>query len=278
VAREGVLFAGVLCGYLSVGLYTGAHAIMTLTVAGSVLALVVATRFMRRLLPAALSGAEPAYDAPAWRQAALPLVIVTAVEALFDKTGVLILGLSGANRDAGIFALVFSMAMLVVLPRTAVDTMFAPRIARLYAEKKYGEVQGLVVKAALLSLAGGACVVAGLEVVARPVLGWFGSEFAAGETPLLILLLGQLFAAGLGSQLLVLAMTGNEADAARILTLSAAANLVMCTLLVGLFGLVGAAIATAAALVAWNVLMARDIWKKLQLWPGVVGLFRPAPV
>jgi O-antigen/teichoic acid export membrane protein len=159
-----------------------------------------------------------------------------------------------------------------------VDTIFAPTIARLYAEERHAEMQSMIVRASSLSLAGGICVVVVLAVTADPVLGWFGADFAAGRVPLAILLIGQLFAAAGGSQLSVLAMTGNEADAARILVLSALTNAVLCTALVSLLGLIGAAIATALAIVVWNVLMALGIRRKLRLWPGVVGLFRPAAV
>jgi O-antigen/teichoic acid export membrane protein len=277
VIREGFLFA-FACIWLLRGDAVGPAVVVAATVVGLTLAFLFATRTMYRHQPQALNGAKPQYDARAWRQATFPMFIVTAVEALFDKTGVLMLGFAGASQEAGIFALVFNMAMLVVLPRTAVDTIFAPTIARLYAEERYTEVQSMIVRASLLSLAGAACVVVVLAVIADPVLGWFGSDFAAGRTPLTILLMGQLFAAAGGSQLSVLAMTGNEADAARNLVLSALVNALLCAALVSLFGMTGAAIATAAALVVWNLLMAFDIRRKLRLWPGVVGLFRPAAV
>jgi O-antigen/teichoic acid export membrane protein len=277
VIREGFLFT-FACIWLLRDAAVAPTAVVAVTVVGLALAFLFATRTMYRRQPRDLRDARPQYDAQAWRQATFPMFIVTAVEALFDKTGVLMLGFAGTSRDAGIFALVFNMGLLVVLPRTAVDTIFAPAIARLYAEERYAEVQSMIVRASMLSLAGAVGVVVVLIVIAEPVLGWFGSEFAAGWAPLIILLMGQLFAAAGGSQLSVLAMTGNEADAARILVLSALANTLLCAALVSLCGLIGAAIATSAGLFVWNVLMALDIRRKLRLWPGVVGLFRPAAV
>jgi O-antigen/teichoic acid export membrane protein len=278
IIREGFLFTFVCSLWFLRTSQTGADVVMMATVLGSLFALVVASRSLHRLQPRAVRIAKPAYDTRAWWQAAVPLLIITAVESLFDKTGVLILGLAGAHQEAGIFALIFNMSMLVVLPRTAIDTVFAPTIARLYAEEKHAEVQRLIIRASLLSLGGAGCVVAGLTSLAGPILLWFGPEFAGGTTPLNILLIGQLVAAASGSQLSVLAMTGNESRAASILALSAVANALTCAALVSFFGLIGAAVATAAAFVAWNVLMALDIWRKLQIWPGVIGLFRPAAV
>lgn len=275
IVREGFLFVAVSTLFLLAGYKGGAEAVLALAVVGALLALVVATRSMNALLPKEVARAAISYEPNTWRRASIPLLVVSAVEVLFDRTGVLILGLFGLSTEAGIFALVFNMAMLVILPRVAIDTIFAPTIAALYAEKRYSEVQAVILKASALSIAGGACIAGTLGILARPVLGWFGSEFAAGELPLYLLLAAQLFVAGSGSQLLVLAMTGNESGAARILVASAIANLILCTAAVHAFGLLGAALATGTALIGWNVAMAFAIWWKLQLWPGVLAAFRP---
>lgn len=276
LVREPVLAVGVFAFLLLGVQQAGAPLVMSAMVAGTVLGLAFATYWMRRLQPPELSGAAPAVDAGTWRKAALPLLVVTAVEAVFDKTGVLVLGLGEMHREAGIYALVFSMAMLVVLPRTAIDTLFAPTIARMHAEGRLADVQNLVGRAALLSLLAGGGIVAVLSIAAGPILSLFGPAFEAGETPLRILLLGQLLAAGAGSQLLLMAMTGNEAGAARMLVISALFHGLLCAGLVVPLGLTGAAIATAAALAVWNILMAIEIWRKLQILPGALGLLRPA--
>ncbi len=256
----------------------GAPLIIAATVAASMLALAVATAVKHWLQPRELIGVKPVSDAPVWRRAILPLLVVTAVEALFDKTGVLVLGLAGLHKEAGVFALVFGMSMLVVLPRTAIDTIFAPTIAKLHAERRTDEVQTLILRSALLSLFTGALIALSLAAAASWILAWFGPEFAAGEAPLRILLLAQLFVAGAGSQLIVQAMTGNEAAAARLLVISAVINGVLCTIFTSWFGLTGAAVATAMALIGWNVLMACDTWRRLQIWPGVLGVLRPTTV
>ncbi len=265
-----------VCVFLVLGVHqTGAPLVMSAYVFGTILGLAVATRSMRRLQPPELTGVTRKNDTTTWRKAALPLVVVTAVEALFDKTGVLILGLNDMHTEAGIYGLVFAMAMLVVLPRTAIDTLFAPTIARLHAEGQNSEVQNIVRRAALLSLLAAASIALMLGLAAGPILALFGPEFAAGVMPLRILLLGQLLAAAAGSQLLLMAMTGNEAGAARMLVISAVFHVLASALLVIPLGLMGAAIATAAALVLWNALMAFVIWRKLQILPGALGVLRP---
>lgn len=275
VVREGFLLAAVLGVFVLGGRVSGAEGVVFLAVVGAFLGLIIASRSMRILWPEPARRAVAAYNERTWWRATIPLLVVSAVEVLFDRTGVLVLGLYGLSREAGIFALVFNMAMLVILPRVAVDTIFAPTVAALHTEKRHREVQAIILKASALSITGGACIAGTLSILARPILMWFGPEFAAGELPLYFLLVAQLFVAAFGSQLLVLAMTGNEAGAARILVASATANLILCAAAVHALGFIGAALAASAGLVVWNLAMAVAIWRKLQLWPGVLAAFRP---
>jgi O-antigen/teichoic acid export membrane protein len=72
-------------------------------------------------------------------------------------------------------------------------------------------------------------------------------------------------------------MTGHERAAAVLLLLSTAANAAAGYLLISVMGLSGAAIATTAAFVVWNALMALFIGRSLRLVPGVLAIFRQRP-
>lgn len=279
VVREGFVLIVVLGAHLLGGPRVAAF-VMLVTLMGTLLALAVATRLLQRLLPDEARAATRQFATETWWPATLPLLVVTGVEALFDKTGTLVLGLAGQSHEAGLFALAFNLALLVIVPRTAVETVFAPTIARLHAEGNQTEVRRVMIKASLLSFGGAVCVAGSLVVAAEFILARFGQEFVAAKLPLFVLLAGQVFAAASGSQLLVLSMTGNERRAAHILLVCASANVVLCAVLVWQMAAVGAAIATAMTIIAWNVLMAREIRHRLGLWPALVAVLfaqrRPA--
>ena len=107
-----------------------------------------------------------------------------------------------------------------------------------------------------------------------PTLSWFGPGYEAGVPALRILLIGQVFAASLGSQLHVMNMTGHERSAAVLLIISTVVNALVSMIMIHQFGLTGAAIATTLALILWNAGMAIFIWRHLELLPGVLGLPR----
>lgn len=274
IMRDGLLLAFVLFASLSLKWTLDASTVMTVTLASTVLALCMAHLAMRRLRPNMIDTVVAEYDVKAWRKAALPLLVVGAMDALFNRTGVLMLGWVGETKSAGIYGLAFSIAFLSVMPRTAVETLFAPAIARLYAARQFAELQTLVVRAASWSMCAAASIAIVLAVMAEYLLAWFGPEYVEGANALRILLVGQVISASAGSQIPVLAMTGHERNSAVILALSAAANIIISFMMITQFGLLGAAWATMISIVLWNGAMAVFIRRRLDLWPGVYGVFR----
>jgi O-antigen/teichoic acid export membrane protein len=274
VVRDGMLIGLVAISSLNPAWGIGAPSVMLATVVSSAVALGCADLAMRGLRPRAVDAVLPAYDAPTWRRAALPLVIIGTTEALMNRTGVILLGWIVDTKDAGIYSLAFNIAFVVALPQVAVSTLFAPTISGVFVRKDQALLQILVTRAASWTLCAGAGIALLLFVLAEPLLAWFGPGFEAGVPALRILLVGQVIVASAGSQLHVLNMTGHERSAAVLLVACAGANAVVSTLLISLFGLTGAAVATATTLIIWNVAMSLFLWRRLHLLPGVLAVFR----
>jgi O-antigen/teichoic acid export membrane protein len=274
MVRDGMLLAIVAVGSFAFGAQLDAPWVMTATLVGSAIGLVLSSLAKHRLRPRIIDTLTAEYSAAIWRRTALPLVIIVGVESLLNRTGVLLLGWSGQTTDAGIYGLAFNIAFLAALPRTAVNTLFAPTISHLFARKDQAMLQVLVSTSALWTLCGAAAIALVLSLLADPLLSWFGRGYEAGVPALRILLIGQVFAASLGSQLHVMTMTGHERSAAVLLTASTAVNALVSMIMIHQFGLTGAAIATTLALILWNAGMAVFIWRHLELVPGVLGLPR----
>ncbi|WFU78301.1 oligosaccharide flippase family protein [Bradyrhizobium sp. CIAT3101] len=273
VMRDGLLVIIVVVAGLFFGSRMQAQGIMMASVAGAVVGLVLASRAVRRLCPDAISAAEPQYAPATWRQTAIPFMIIAGAEALLNRAGVVLLGWFGETREAGIYSLVFNIAFLVALPRTAINTLFAPTISSLFTKNDRVTLQALVTKAALWTLCTSVAIALGLAIVAEPLLAWFGRDFVAGASALRILLLGQVVAAAFGSLLLLMTMTEHEWGAAVLLTLSAAFNILASIAFIYWLGLTGAAIASSAALIIWHIAMAFFTFRHLRLLPGFLGLF-----
>ena len=274
IVRDGVLV--ILLGFAAVssGVHFDATFVMSLTVAGSLTGLISVRLLLRRWRSHAVMTAEPRYSALNWRLTAIPLVLISVAETTFNRTGVVLLGWTGHTIDAGVFALTFNLAMSVMLPKTAVNALFAPLVSELSARNDRPALQHMVTRTALWTLLSGLGIALPLMLLADPLLAWFGPDFAAGATAMRILLIGQIVAACFGPQMFLMTMTGNERSAAGLLIGSAILNALLGQLLIGRMGLTGAAIATTVAMILWNIGMAIFVWRGIGLVPGMLALFR----
>ncbi len=284
MVRDGLLL--VLVGVAGFGLrwHVDAPMAMNAMLFSSLVGLGLVSLAARRLRPAnpafteatGIAGAT-AEERRTWLRVGAALLVMGAAEALMNRMGVMLLGWAGAIKDAGIYAVAFNVAFLVVLPRTAVNALFAPAIAEMFARKDMDGLQALVARTAVWTLLGAAAIALPLFVVAGPVLALFGHDFAGGASAVRILLVGQMLAAISGSQSHMLTMTGHERSAAVLLVVSTLGNAALGVLLIRVAGRDGAAIASAVTLVLWNVAMTAFVWRRLRLVPGLLAILQSSP-
>ena len=241
---------------------------------GALATLAVLRVFLRQLRPSELDQEAPAYAVKEWCWPILPLTLIAIADNLMNWSGIIVLGMTGDIRQAGIFAVALSMSMLTALPRMAVAAAFAPTVSDLYARGDMAGLQALASKAASMSLLGTASIAIPLLLVNSQLLALFGQSFVAGAPIVVILVLGQVFAAACGPQQHLLTMTGHEHIGAMILTACAGANLAACLLTTGWLGMMGAALAMSASLGAWNIAMGGYIYRRLHLLPGLIYAFK----
>ena len=94
------------------------------------------------------------------------------------------------------------------------------------------------------------------------LLGIFGKEFVSGTIAFLILSVGRLISSLSGPAGNILQMTNNQNIYAKILFIGALFNIVLNYILIPIYGVNGAAIASMLSLVIWNVLMIYQVRRK----------------
>ena len=94
------------------------------------------------------------------------------------------------------------------------------------------------------------------------LLGIFGKEFVAGTLAFLILSVGRLISSLSGPAGNILQMTGNQNIYAIILMIGAILNVVLNLILIPLYGINGAAIASMSSLIVWNLSMVLVVKQK----------------
>ncbi|MGH7006216.1 MAG: polysaccharide biosynthesis C-terminal domain-containing protein, partial [Alphaproteobacteria bacterium] len=98
--------------------------------------------------------------------------------------------------------------------------------------------------------------------------------YVAAHTPLVILAVGQLVNVSMGSVASLLNMTGHERDTTRIIFVGATLNVVLNVSLTPIWGMTGAAIATASGLIIWNLIMRHQVRKRTGIEPSPIFRLR----
>lgn len=271
IIRDSVVLV-VVCSAAALGAgHTDAAFVAGAFLVGSVAAFALARAGASRLSPSQLRLAPARYRPREWLRLSAALIVVALADNLLSRSGVLALGLTGRNAQAGVFAVSVGFAQLAAMPRMAVAIMFAPSASSLHALGEIDALQKLLRRAAFLSLAGSLCV-AGPLLLAMPLLmPMFGAEFAGGVTVSAILIGAQIFSASCGPHQHLLTMTGHERDGARLLALAACASMILCFALLPLMGMTGAAIGMAASQIGWNIAIARTVRRRLNIAPALRG-------
>jgi O-antigen/teichoic acid export membrane protein len=250
---------------------------MAVMLGGTVVSLAIASWLLRGARPEAMASIPVAEERPVWLSATRFMLLIAAAQVLMERADVLLLGWFAGTTEAGIYSIAHRIAMLVTFVLTAVNIIFAPTAAALYAQGDRSGLQTLVTMTAWWITGSALAIALPFLVLTGFWLGLFGDAFVAGSSALRILIVGQLISAMAGSVGYLMMMTGQERQAALIILGATAANLVLNLLLIPLFGMEGAAIANAATLAAWNVAMAIFIWRKLDVVPSILGSLRGAP-
>jgi O-antigen/teichoic acid export membrane protein len=224
-------------------------------VAGVAVAFIVGAVLLARALPALLRSVRPEYATRKWMRAALPMMLISGVWLANNYCTTLVVGTLDGPRAVGVYSVVEKGAELIVVLLVAANMSLAPVIARAYARKDRVGLQHATERVAQATLLVSIPAAAAFTIFPGVYLGIFGPSFRTGATALVILALAQLVNAAAGPAGNVLIMTGHERAAVRGIGAGMIANLVLGVVLVPPLGVTGGAIAFAASLVLWNVVL-----------------------
>jgi len=251
------------------GLYTlrggelsALHGVLVLL--GALLIVVGAqTWTLRRRIGARLRDVRPAYALRDWLRTALPLLVVDGATIAMSRVDLLIVGLTLSAAQTGVYAAVARAASLVSFVLYAVNAVTAPRIAPLHRAGDRAGLQRLVTLATALSLSLALGMALGMIVFAGPLLRLFGAEFVRGREALIILTLGHFANAATGPVNELLHLTVHQRAGGVIALGGVALSVALNLALIPRWGIEGAAVGTALAMVAQNVALYLFVRRKL---------------
>ncbi len=206
-----------------------------------------------------------------WMCAWMPFTLLVTTSTLNAQIGILLLGWLSSNEQVAALQVAARGAMLVAFSLAIVNHVIGPHITQVHMAQDNKRLQAISRRSAQIALLVALLIALPLIFFGEPILSlMFGVEYGSFSTlPLAILAFGQLVNVGFGSVGMLLTMSGFERDTLCGQFLALIVNVVVAVMLIPTFGALGAAVAAAAALVTWNLIMGFMVIERLNIRPGV---------
>ena len=196
-----------------------------------------------------------------------PILISSSLFLVISWSDTLMLGYYLPEREVGIYRIVFKIATLITFAQFALNTVVAPMVSAL--SKNRDRLYEMTHKVAQLNLLSAGPIFLIVLFFGPFLISIFGVENPSVAYPWLILLaIGQLTNAFAGPVMNILNMTGYEKSARNTMLVTAVFNVILNFLMIPKFGPLGAAVATTATMIGWNVWAAALVFK----FHGVVAV------
>jgi O-antigen/teichoic acid export membrane protein len=231
----------------------------------SIISIIVAVKTLQN--PKVVSNVE------SWKfiKQSLPIMVSSSVLILLGWIDTFILGIFESDANVGIYNVSLKIATLTSFTLLAINSILAPKIAKNYELNKKREYKTLIRFSAKLNFFVSTGIVFLVLVFNDFLFGIFGDEYVEGRTILFILCLGQLVNALAGSVGIILQMIGKQIIHQNNVLMALVLNIITTLILTPIYGGAGAAIATVASLIFWNIIGAIYLRRKM----GITSYYNP---
>ena len=192
----------------------------------------------------------------------IPLMFAQSVQFIMAWTDKLMLGSMTTTVDVGVYHTAFKLSMFAAVALMSVNSIASPKFAEMFAKKDFLGLKKVVHQSTKMIFWSSFPLVIVFFMFPDFLLGLFGEEFKVGVTAFIFLSCGRLISSFSGSVGNILQMTGNQNIYEIILLIGAILNVVLNLILIPLYGINGAAIASMSSLIVWNLSMVLVVKQK----------------
>jgi O-antigen/teichoic acid export membrane protein len=173
---------------------------------------------------------------------------------IYEWMDVAIIGFFLTNASVGVYEIAWEVTLLVLVASYAIATTIFPQISQWSAEAATDRIESIVSRSLAIALALSIPALVGAFVFSREILLFvFGQEYTAAAGVLVILMIEKVFQSANDVFWKSLHAIDQPRLAARATVVTIALNLLLNVVLVPVYGITGAAIATATAAIANTV-------------------------
>lgn len=264
------VFLAIVWFVVLTGLTFGAASAIAFNALGTIVAIAVSERYLRRATPAGARRATVISEWQTWLRAGYSLVFISSAQLLLsDGTSVLLVAFLLGRSDTAYYSVASQMAIFVAFATTAVMFIVAPLIAELYAKQQFDTLRRFARAATTVCFAASLALLIGIAIFGRFLLSVYGAPFTGAYKVMMVLGVSHFVSASIGALAgWLMTMTGHEREAAWMIGGSGLLQIALSFPLTSAYGLMGTASATLIAIVARSLMLSIFLYRRL----GIVML------
>lgn len=244
---------------------------MAVQIFAGIIAIAIGGCLLKKAVPTTNSYYSPAeFQKKVQLKHALPFLFISGSTILNTQTDIIMLGWFAKPEELGIYRIAVQGAILLPAMTLHIgNAITAPNFARLYTKNDMIQLQSLVTMVARAIFLFSVLIVLMMVFLGDFAIEWlFGKAFISAYEPLMILILGQLFAMSFGQVDTLLTMTGHEKIVHHLYWKTAIINVCLNLTLIPFLGMIGAAIATSLSLIFRTAMLGKYVKSKLDISSG----------
>ncbi len=183
----------------------------------------------------------------------LPLLFSGLIGYLMTKLDILMVGYFLKEESVGVYNIALKIATMSAFILSAFNTMFAPTISKLFHENDMEKMKSLYSVITKWALGFNLVFFSIILVLNSEIMNIFGEGFIYGAVALIIISMGQVVHSAVGSAGYIIIMTGHPKYDLYSTSGAIIINFILNYLLIPVYGIKGAAIASLVSFVFLNI-------------------------
>jgi O-antigen/teichoic acid export membrane protein len=251
------------------------EALIFATVLGYLASIIAGYLLLGKATKKIVQQVQPAYDLKMWVRFALPMFFNSMIRNVLNSTDVLFLGALATQSQLAFYGAADRVSYFVVAPLIALNAIFSPMIAEYHAKGQQKQLESMFKVVTKWSFSLSWPVFLCFTVFHEAILGVFGKEYTQAGLVLILLSLGNLVDAGVGSVNYLLVMTGRPRVILFNTVTTMVVNITLAVLLVSRLNILGAALAAALTVIILNLVGLIEVYWFLKIHPYRWDICKP---
>lgn len=209
--------------------------------------------------------AKSQYKTGMWMRYSIPLLLISGTQVIMNYADIIMIGLILDTTKSGIYAAASRLSTLVTFSLLLVNMVLTPYISEFFHNHRIDDLQKLVTHSTRTASVIAIPISIILFSFGKYFLWLFGEAFVIGHQALIILSIGAIFNVLSGSVGFLMSMTGHQKQAAYFFSVGCILNILLNLILIPIYGIEGAAVATSSSIIIWNLSLAYYLKRKINI-------------